>query len=236
LVSGKLGMASFLILLINILPLALGAAISPTALMGIIILLSISNRPKLQGFGYYIGAIILIIIVVILGILLGAGITSVTPKPNPILDSIDILLGIILFLAGIKRIFQAQKSPTRLFHGDDKSKSNLVFFIKGVSYGFGLFLINFSTSIIVLEAGKEIGASSVDLIGKLTVVIILTIITLLVCEVPLLMYFAYPEKANNILSKVNKWMQTNGHILMGVVILVIGVYLIWIGLIRLGFI
>jgi hypothetical protein len=229
-------MASFLILLINILPLALGAAISPTALMGIIILLSISNRPKLQGFGYYIGAIILIIIVVILGILLGAGITSVTPKPNPILDSIDILLGIILFLAGIKRIFQAQKSPTRLFHGDDKSKSNLVFFIKGVSYGFGLFLINFSTSIIVLEAGKEIGASSVDLIGKLTVVIILTIITLLVCEVPLLMYFAYPEKANNILSKVNKWMQTNGHILMGVVILVIGVYLIWIGLIRLGFI
>ena len=149
-------MASFLILLINILPLALGAAISPTALMGIIILLSISNRPKLQGFGYYIGAIILIIIVVILGILLGAGITSVTPKPNPILDSIDILLGIILFLAGIKRIFQAQKSPTRLFHGDDKSKSNLVFFIKGVSYGFGLFLINFSTSIIVLEAGKEI--------------------------------------------------------------------------------
>jgi predicted negative regulator of RcsB-dependent stress response len=50
------------------------------------------------------------------------------------------------------------------------------------------------------------------------------------------MYFAYPEKANNILSKVNKWMQTNGHILMGVVILVIGVYLIWIGLIRLGFI
>ena len=229
-------MASFLILLINILPLALGAAISPTALMGIIILLSISNRPKLQGFGYYIGAIILIIIVVILGILLGAGITSVTPKPNPILDSIDILLGIILFLAGIKRIFQAQKSPTRLFHGDDKSKSNLVFFIKGVSYGFGLFLINFSTTIIVLEAGKEIGASSVDLIGKLTVVIILTIITLLVCEVPLLMYFAYPEKANNILSKVNKWMQTNGHILMGVVILVIGVYLIWIGLIRLGFI
>ena len=99
-----------------------------------------------------------------------------------------------------------------------------------------MFLINFSTSIIVLEAGKEIGASSVDLIGKLTVVIILTIITLLVCEVPLLMYFAYPEKANNILSKVNKWMQTNGHILMGVVILVIGVYLIWIGLIRLGFI
>jgi len=39
-----------------------------------------------------------------------------------------------------------------------------------------LFLINFSNIIIVIEVGKEIGASSVDLIGKLTVIIILTII------------------------------------------------------------
>ncbi len=41
------------------------------------------------------------IIVIILGILLGVGITSVIPKPYPILDLIDILLGIILLLVGI---------------------------------------------------------------------------------------------------------------------------------------
>ena len=45
-------MSQFLTLLIQIIPLALGASISPTALMGIILLLSISKRPKLQGFGY----------------------------------------------------------------------------------------------------------------------------------------------------------------------------------------
>jgi len=42
----------------------------------------------------------------------------------------------------------------------------LVSSIKGGSFGFGMFLINFSTTIIVLEAGKEIGASSADLTGK----------------------------------------------------------------------
>ena len=109
-------------------------------------------------------------------------------------------------------------------------------FLEGVSFGFGMFLINFSTTIIVLEAGKDIGASSVNLIGKLIVIAILTIITLLVCEVPLLMYILFPEKANNLLSNVNKWMQRNGHYLMGFVIMVIGIYLIWIGLIRLGII
>jgi len=78
-----------------------------------------------------------------------------------------------------------------------------------------------------------IGTSSVDLIGKLITITILTVITLLVCEVPLLMYILFPERANKILSKVNKWMQRNGHYLMGVVIVVIGIYLIWIGLLRL---
>ncbi len=227
-------MSSFLSLLTQIIPLALGAAVSPTALMGIILLLSISKKPRLQGFGYYFGAIILIIVVVVLGVLLGEGITATSAKPDPILAGIDVLLGIFLLIFGIRRLFQSQKSPQRLFQGDEKPESNFKSFIKGFSFGLAMFLINFSTTIIVLEAAKEIGASSVDLTGKLIIVIILIIITLLVCEVPLIMYLLFPEKANNILSKINKWMKRNGHYLMGLVLLVIGVYLIWVGLLRLG--
>jgi cytochrome c biogenesis protein CcdA len=204
--------------------------------MGIILLLSISKSPKLQGFGYYIGAVILILIVVILGILLGAGITSSSPKPNPILAAVDVLLGILLLIFGLRRIFKAQKSPKNRFQGDTKHNSKIAQFIKGLSFGFGMFLINFSTTIIVLDAGKEIGASSADLVGKLIVITILTLITLLVCEIPLLMYILFPEKANNVLSKVNKWMQRNGHYLMGIVIVIIGIYLLWIGLFKLGII
>jgi fumarate reductase subunit C len=229
-------MSQFLTLLSQIIPLALGAAVSPTALMGIILLLSISKRPKLQGFGYYFGSIILILIVVILGILLSAGVTSLSPTPNPTLAGIDVLLGIILLLFGIKRIFNSQSAPKKLFQGIGKESSNLILFIEGLSFGFGMFLINFSTTIIILEAGKEIGVSLVDPIGKSIIVIILIFITLIVCEVPLAIYFLFPEKANNILSKVNKWMQRNGHYLMGVVIVVIGLYLVWVGLFKLGII
>jgi threonine/homoserine/homoserine lactone efflux protein len=229
-------MSSFLTLLTQIVPLALGAAVSPTALMGIILLLSISKRPKLQGFGYYFGAIILILIVVILGILLSTGVTSASPTPDPTLAAIDLLLGIILLFFGIKRIFKPQKSPKKRFQSIGKESSNLILFIEGLSFGFGMFLVNFSTTIIILEAGKEIGLSLVDPIGKLIIVIILTFITLIVCEVPLGIYLLFPEKANNILSKVNKWMQRNGHYLMGVVLIVIGVYLVWIGLYKLGII
>lgn len=229
-------MSSFLALLIQILPLAFGAAVSPTALMGIIILLSISKKPKLQGFGYYIGSLILIIIVILLGLLLGTGITSGYNKPNLLLSWIDLVLGIIILFLGARRIFHTQKSPTNRINNNDKPSSNLNLFIKGISFGFGLFLINFSTTIIVLAAGKEIAVSSVGFIGKFLIIMILIIITLLVCEVPLIMYVLYPKKAKKILSQVNRWMQSNGHILMGLVLLVIGLYLILIGLIRLGFI
>ncbi len=229
-------MSSFLTLLLQILPLAFGAAVSPTALMGIIILLSLSKKPKLQGFGYYIGSIILIIIIVFLGLILGAGISSGYNKPHLLLDWIDIVLGILLLLLGVRGIFKSQKSPVDRIQSNDKPKSNLNLFIKGVSFGFGLFLINFSTIIIVLEAGKEIAVSPVGFIGKFLIIIILIFITLLVCEIPLLMYVLYPQKAKKLLLKVNSWMQRNGHILMGIVLLLIGVYLIWAGLIRVGLI
>lgn len=145
-------------------------------------------------------------------------------------------MGILLLFLGTRRIIQTQKSPSNRIESNSEQRSNLNLFLKGISYGFGLFLINFSTTIIVFEAGKEIAVSQVGLIGKLMIIVILIIITLLVCEVPLLMYILYPEKAKTVLLKVNTWMQRNGHILMGIVIFLIGVYLISVGLVRLGFI
>jgi threonine/homoserine/homoserine lactone efflux protein len=68
------------------------------------------------------------------------------------------------------------------------------------------------------------------------IITILIFITLLVCEVPLIMYVLRPQKAKKILLNVNKWLQRNGHILMGIVLLLIGAYLIWAGWMRLEFI
>ncbi len=223
-------------LLMQIIPLAFGAAVSPTALMGMILLLSISKKPKLSGIGYYIGSIIIILIVVTVGIILGAGLSSSSAHPNPILAVVDLILGILLLILGIRRIFRPQKSPKHHFNEDKTVVSSWMVFLKGLSFGFVMFFINFSTTIIVLEAGKLISTSSAVLTGKLFVIIILMLITLIVCEVPLLIYFLFPNSANKILSKINIWMQKNGHILMGLVILAIGFYLIWIGTLKLGMI
>jgi hypothetical protein len=223
-------------LLTQIIPLAFGAAVSPTALMGIILLLSISKRPKISGIGYYAGSILMVVIVLGVGFVLGNGVSSATPHPNPLLAAIDLILGVILFVMGIIRIFRPQKSPRQRFNGEHPDSSSLSVFLKGLSFGFVMFFINFSTTLIVLEAGKLIATASAPITGKVIVSLILILITLLVCEVPLLIYFLLPGRSDKILSKINVWMQKNGHILMGLVILAIGLYLLWIGSIKFGLI
>jgi len=227
-------MSGTVTLLTQTIPLALGAAVSPTALMGIILLLSISKNPKISGMGYYAGSIILVLIVVAIGFILGTGINTATTHPNPVLAAIDLILGAVLLVMGIIRIFRPQKSPKHRFNGEHPEASRLIVFVKGMSFGFVMFLINFSTTIIVLEAGKIISTSPVPTTGRVLATVILVLITLLVCEIPLLIYFLLPESSERILSKINVWMQKNGHILMGLVILAIGVYLLWIGSIKLG--
>lgn len=221
-------------LLTQTIPLAFGAAVSPTALMGIILLLSISKKPKISGLGYYAGSIILVLIVLAIGFILGTGVSTATPHPNPALATIDLILGVILFVMGIIRIFRPQKSPKHRFNGEHPDASSIAVFLKGLSFGFVMFLINFSTTIIVLEAGKIISTSPAPTTGKALVTVILILITLLVCEIPLIIYFLLPGSSERILSKINVWMQKNGHILMGIVILAIGLYLLWIGSIKLS--
>ena len=104
-------MSETLTLLTTIIPLALGAAVSPTALMGIILLLSISKKPKISGFGYYVVSVILILIVIMIGAIIGAGITNAASHPNPLLALVDLIVGILLVLFGARRIFKYQKSP-----------------------------------------------------------------------------------------------------------------------------
>jgi hypothetical protein len=221
-------------LLTQTIPLAFAAAVSPTALMGIILLLSISKKPKISGMGYYAGSILLVLIVLALGFILGNGVSTTTTHPKPILAAIDLILGVILVVMGIIRIFRPQKSPKHRFNGEHTDSSTLIVFVKGLSFGFVMFLINFSTTIIILEAGKLIATSPVAITGKMLVSVIIILITLLVCEIPLIIYFLLPGSSERILSRINVWMQKNGHILMGLVILAIGLYLLWIGSIKLS--
>ncbi len=214
-------------LLFDILPLAFGAAVSPTVLIGIILVLSISKNPRLNGTAFYVGSIILLLIVVALGVFVSKGAVIATGgQPSETSAYFDILLGILLLLFGIRKIRAGDKGPDKNRFAGDESKSGLGEFIKYMILGLGMFVINFTTTILVFAAGKEIGLSTAPLIDKLIVIIILTIITLIVVEIPLLVAIIFPKTANKLLEPINRWMQKNGKYLMAAIIFVFGIYLL----------
>jgi len=219
-------MSELSILLADILPLAIGAAVSPTVLIGIILILSVSDRPKLSGIAFYTGAMIILLIVVLAGIILGKGAVIASSKPPSVTSAyFDSALGILLILLGIWRIIKkGDGSPDENRFGG-KSKSAISDFIKYMVLGLGMFAINFTTTVLVFASGKDIGISSASLTDKLIVVIILTIITLLVVEIPLLIYFTMPKRSEKLLGALNVWMQKNSRYLMAAVMFVFGIYL-----------
>ena len=65
---------------------------------------------------------------------------------------------------------------------------------------------------------------------KIISLLILVVITLLLVEIPLLIFFLLPQKADTILSRLNGWIQKNGHYLTASLTIIIGIYILFNGL------
>lgn len=153
----------------------------------------------------------------------GASVASGEP-PSKTSGYFDIILGILLILFGIRRIRKEDSGPDKNKFGSDKSKSTVSEFIKYMLLGFGMFVINFTTTVLVFAAGKDIGLSIAPIIDKLIVILILTIITLIVVEIPLLIYLTMAKRSEKILGALNVWMQKNSKYLMAGIIFLFGIY------------
>ena len=220
-------MSELSVLLASVLPLALGAAVSPTVLIGIILILSISDRPKLSGIAFYTGAIIILLIVVAAGMIIGRGAEVASSKPPSVASAyFDLALGILLILFGIWKVIKKGDGAPDKNRFVGKSKSAVSDFIKYMISGLAMFTINFTTTVLVFAAGKDIGLSNAGFTDKLIVVVIITLITLLVVEIPLLIYFTMPKRSEKLLNPLNVWMQKNSRYLMAGIIFIFGIYLL----------
>lgn len=224
-------MSELINLLTVILPIALIAAISPTTFTVMIVLLSLSKKPKTSGFGFLVGSLIIILLAALLGIFVAESASLIDYHDISILPAwMNVILGLILFSYGVKISFKKE------YDADEEAENRLK--DKYQSYGFGgsvllamgIFVLNLITTILVFFASSQIGMSNANLIGKIISLIVLVIITLLLVEIPLLICILVPQKADNILSKLNRWIQKNGHYLTAGLTIIIGIYLLFKGL------
>ena len=196
-----------------------------------------AKKPRLAGISFYLGAIVVLLITVFIGVFLGQKL-SASGHTNPAtMAAIDIFLGAILILLGFRNFASKEdnnkgKLSKRL--QIDPKTGNFSQFVKYFSIGIFAFLMNFSTAIFVLATGRTIGVANASLSSDTIATIILIIVALIIIEIPLLFFVIIPDKAHKVIEPVNEWITNHGNIVTGLFCVAIGFFVVYNGLQKLG--
>lgn len=189
--------------LARVLPLALGAAVSPTVLIVMLVVLSGPNRPRARGAMLALGGCIVLLGLTALGLtLLGHGVTNRSAS-NPLYAWIDIGFGVLLLLAGIRALVAAPEpsKPPAEDGGDGPARLGRFF-----GLGVVVMLTNVTTIALYLPAMKVVAVSGLSAADQAVILGIALAITGVALWVPLLPDVLAPRTADRVLGGMHRFM------------------------------
>lgn len=214
----------------EILPLAVGIAISPIPIIAVILML-LSPRAKGTSLGFMIGWIAGIVVAIVVFTLL----SSVIPQNkagggSPVAGVIKIILGsLLLFMAfrqwrGRPANGEGAAMPKWMSAIDSMTAG------KALGLGFLLAAVNPKNLLMAASAGVIVGGAN-QTFGQAVIVIIIFVL-LAGCTViaPVIGYLIASARLAGPLDRLRGWLVDNNAVIMAVVLLVIGVAVIGKGI------
>jgi threonine/homoserine/homoserine lactone efflux protein len=214
----------------EILPLALGIAISPIPIIAAILML-LSPRARTTGLGFLAGWVLGVVVAVVVFTLLA----SILPEsgddgPKPIAGIIKIILGIgLLFLA-----FRQWRSRP---HDDGQptlpkwmAAIDSMTAARGLLLGFALSALNPKNLLMGVGAGVAIGVGDLTVGATIVTIVIFTLIAASTVALPVIAYLTAAKKVAGPLEALRQWLLRNNATVIAVLLLVICVVLIGKGI------
>jgi threonine/homoserine/homoserine lactone efflux protein len=214
----------------EILPLALGIAISPIPIIAAILML-LSPRAKATSVGFLGGWILGIVVAVVVFTLLAAVIPqSDTDQPQPVAGVIKILLGLLMLFLALKQ-WRGRPRP-----GEEPTLPKWMSAIdtmtagKGFGLGFLLSAVNPKNLLMAISAGLIIGSAALPVGSVAIVVVVFTLIAGSSVSVPVIGYLVAARAMAKPLESLRAWLVQNNAAVMAVLLLVIGVTVVGKGI------
>lgn len=209
----------------DLLPLALGVAISPIPIIAVILML-LSRRAGGTSLGFAVGWVVGIVLAVVIFVAIGGAIGG-SGSSSAAVGWIKIVLGIALLAVGAHqwRGRNDEKATPKWMSSIDDMRPTMA-----VAIGFALAAINPKNLIMCIGAGVTIGSAGLSVGGDIVAVVVFTVIAAATVLVPVIAYQAAAERLQQPLERLKEWLQANNATVMAVLILVIGVTLIGKGL------
>lgn len=212
-------------LLSSVLPLALGAAVSPT-LAALVIAVLASGRDTLRrGVALTAGAAIPLVVIaaIVLLTLHAAGAADGAPKHETTGGVVDLVAAVVLAYLAFRAL---QPTGTAQEHQAERAEHAPGGPARYVGLGIGVMLVNFSTLALYVPAVKDIGrADDVSVVGELAALTVVIVIVLIPAWVPVALRGAFPAQAQRILKPLGRWMHDHQRALGGGVSAVFAAYL-----------
>jgi threonine/homoserine/homoserine lactone efflux protein len=214
----------------DILPLALGVAISPIPIIAAILML-LSPNAKTTGVGFLGGWIAGIVVAVVCFTLLSAVLPGDdSDASHPVQGTIRLALGVLLILLAAK---QWRGRP----HGQAApelpkwmSAIDTLTPVKGIGLGLLLSALNPKNLIMAAGAGIAIGAGGIDTTQTVVVIAVYTAIAASTVALPVIAYLAAADRMAQPLETLREWLVRENAVVMAVLLLVIGVVMIGKGI------
>lgn len=214
----------------ELLPLALGVAISPIPIIAVILML-FTGRARQDSLAFLAGWIAGI--AVAMGILIAIGSTqdlSTDAAPSDTVSWIKVILGILLMLAAVKQwrgrpAHGAEPTMPKWMQKIDSMKP-------GGALGLAILLSAVNPKNLLLIAGAAVAVAQAGL-GSTDTIIAVAVFTLIgasTVAIPTLTYLFMGAKAQPTLDAAKAWLTANNSAVMAVLLLVLGVSLFGKGL------
>ncbi|MFE6996541.1 GAP family protein [Microbacterium sp. NPDC057659] len=214
----------------QILPQAVGVAISPIPIIAAILML-LSPKARVTSVGFLLGWVLGIVIATTVFTLL----SSVLPQGDdggskPIQGIIQLLLGAGLLLLAIGQWRKRPKDGEEPAMPKWMQAIDKITFPVALGLGFLLSAVNPKNLLMTAGAGVTIGSASLSG-GDITLVIaIFTIIAASTVLIPVIGYLFAAEKLRGTLDAMRVWLTKENAVIMAVLLLVIGVQMIGKGI------
>ena len=213
-------------LLLRVLPLAFGAALSPT-LLTVIVLLLAGGKTRRPAVAFAAGTATLSVAAGAAVLLVFRGALDaphhVTGHRGAIVDTV---CGVLLLGLAVRTMMH---TPTP----DEPTARHLLGSRAAFALGLGIMASNFSSLVLYFAALKDIVRSQAGTPTTVIVTGVFIVIMLLPVELPLVLTVLVPDSSARILDAIGTSVKRHSRTIAIVVLVVFGVYLLLKGVVRL---
>lgn len=208
------------------LSFAVGVAISPVPIIGVILMLS-TPRARANGPAFILGwlAGILVVGAIVLLVAGGAGVGD-SGQPSDGVSLLKLVLGLLLLLVAVRQWRgrpRGDQEPTMPGWMD-----TIDAFTAPRAAGFGILLsaVNPKNLLLIVGGAAAISQTGVSNGAQAGALVVFALIASLGTGTPLAIYFALGERSRSILAELKEWMSHNNAAIMAVICLIVGAKLL----------